>query len=146
MNIKQEKFVECYIASGGNAKQAAIDAGYAVSSADVQACRLLKNANVYALIEQRKDEILGRLKLDAFNRIAMLKDMAFAHKTQAKYDNKRGEWVYSQPMADNTARLKARELICRLAGDFSEDESINVKMDGVIFEDAKTPDSDNSTS
>jgi len=135
MTPQQERFIEHYIENGGNATQAAIDAGYSENGANRQASRLLTNVDIYNEVERRKSEILGRLKLDAFNRIALLKDMAFANKTQAKYDNKTGKWTYSEPMADNSTRLKAREAICKLAGDFKDADTVNVTLDGVVFEE-----------
>jgi hypothetical protein len=65
----EKKFVEAYLQNGmRNQTQAAIDAGYSAKSAHVTASRLLKEAKIAALIQQRlkeqtmtTDEALWRL-------------------------------------------------------------------------------------
>ena len=46
LNNKQKRFCDEYIASGCNATQAAIAAGYSEHTAKVQGCKLLTNPNV----------------------------------------------------------------------------------------------------
>lgn len=57
MNVKQKKFVDAYIQSGGNATMAAIEAGYSKESAYSQGGRLLKNAEVAEMLKTRLAEM-----------------------------------------------------------------------------------------
>lgn len=50
---KQERFLEAYLSNGLNAKQAAIAAGYAKGSAEIEGSRLLRSAKVSAEIAKR---------------------------------------------------------------------------------------------
>jgi hypothetical protein len=56
LSHKEEKFVEGYIANGGNATQAAKDAGYSENSARVTASRMLTKANISERIQDRLKE------------------------------------------------------------------------------------------
>lgn len=58
-----DRFVEAFLANGGNARQSAIDAGYSPKSADVAAWRLQKDARVLQQIEKRRAEVLDKFKL-----------------------------------------------------------------------------------
>lgn len=60
LNPRQEKFVAAYIANGGNAKQAAIAAGYSAKTATVQGSRLLTDANVRAEINKRRAKLADK--------------------------------------------------------------------------------------
>ncbi len=53
---KRERFVDHYIANGGNGAKAAKDAGYAQKTARVEAARLLTNANIQRRIAERIDD------------------------------------------------------------------------------------------
>ena len=48
---RERRFVECYMANGGNASKAAADAGFSASGARVQGHRLLTRANIMAAID-----------------------------------------------------------------------------------------------
>lgn len=61
---KQQRFVEEYLVDL-NATQAAIRAGYAEGSADVEGCRLLGNAKVAESIAALKAERSERTRIDA---------------------------------------------------------------------------------
>lgn len=55
--LRREKFVDNYIANGGNGKKAAEDAGFAPGhSAETEASRLLRNAEVQRRIRERVAE------------------------------------------------------------------------------------------
>ena len=56
LSIKQKKFVDAYV-SGGNATQAARQAGYSPKSARVQGASLLTYANVRAAIDERIESL-----------------------------------------------------------------------------------------
>lgn len=57
------EFVEAFVANGGNAKQAAITAGYSPRSAAQQGARMLKDANVSTAIDQRRGQLLKKTQL-----------------------------------------------------------------------------------
>ena len=61
---KQARFVTEYL-KDANAKQAAIRAGYAVGSAEVQGCRLLRNAQVSAAVAKAQQKVAKRAEVTA---------------------------------------------------------------------------------
>lgn len=77
LTAKQERFVEEFLLDL-NAKQAAIRAGYAHNSAEVQGSRLLSNANVSVEIERRRGERSEKLNIDAVWVLKRLSDEAKA--------------------------------------------------------------------
>ena len=60
LNLKQQKFVEAYLANDGNALKSYGEAydTQSYNSKGVNGHRLLKNNNVVAMIEQRRAEII----------------------------------------------------------------------------------------
>lgn len=60
---KQAEFVQQYLVDL-NATQAAIRAGYAAGSADVEGCRLLGNAKVAEAVAAAQAERVARLRID----------------------------------------------------------------------------------
>lgn len=61
---RQSRFVDEYLIDL-NGTQAAIRAGYSENTAESQAVRLLRNAKVAAVVQQRMDERSDRVKIDA---------------------------------------------------------------------------------
>ena len=64
MTPKQQRFVEEFLIDL-NATQAAIRAGYSKKTADQQACRLLTNVKVKAVLAVAQAERAERTKIDA---------------------------------------------------------------------------------
>lgn len=62
---KKKLFAEAYIANGGNASEAAKSAGYAESSAGVTGCRLLKDAQVRLILDERQSALANKYELTA---------------------------------------------------------------------------------
>lgn len=56
-------FVEAYLSNGGNATQAAIDAGYSPHSAERQGIRMTRDVRVAALLDKRRTEVFDNLKI-----------------------------------------------------------------------------------
>jgi len=54
-------FVEAYIANGGNAKQAAVVAGYSPHTAKQQGQRLLTNVDLAAEVSRRRAEVMAKV-------------------------------------------------------------------------------------
>jgi phage terminase small subunit len=74
---KQVKFVLEYLANGLNATKAAISAGYAKKSADVEGARLLVNAKVAAAISERSQIALGKLDFSVDRTLNEIARLAF---------------------------------------------------------------------
>lgn len=63
---QQAEFVAYYVANGGNAAQAARDAGYAEEHARVSACKLLKKSHVQEAVQEEKRRLIsGKLSCKA---------------------------------------------------------------------------------
>ena len=60
LTLKEQAFVEVYIANKGNGTQAAIAAGYSARSAYTLASRLLKKVEVKSAIERKTAKVLAR--------------------------------------------------------------------------------------
>ena len=84
---RQLKFIDEFLETG-NGTQSAIKAGYGKSGADVQAVRLLANARVKAIIEQRQAKAAARVDVDLAEWLKNVKELAFAEKTR---DNARAQ-------------------------------------------------------
>ncbi|HEY4000532.1 MAG TPA: terminase small subunit [Candidatus Xenobia bacterium] len=63
LNSRQRMFVGAYVANGGNAKQAAIKAGYSEHTADRIGSRLLKNVEVKAAIDAAQGRVLAAFEV-----------------------------------------------------------------------------------
>lgn len=61
--MRRKDFVNAYIANGGNATEAAKDAGYSAKTAYQQGSRLLKDVEVSAAIRARRDELSKKYEL-----------------------------------------------------------------------------------
>lgn len=60
---RRKRFVEAYLANGGNATQAAIAAGYARRSATVTGSRMLRQADVMATLKERRAVVIEKMEL-----------------------------------------------------------------------------------
>lgn len=116
---KQKAFCEHYAGNGGNATQAAIDAGYSEDGARVEGSRLLTNANVLEYIRELS---------------APSENKRIADATEIKE-------FWSSIMRDNsektTDRLKASELLGKSAAMFIDKIETKTSTDTriVLFED-----------
>jgi phage terminase small subunit len=115
LNIKQKKFADYYIESG-NAAASYIKAGYEAEghAAEVNASRLLRNAEVLAYIEDRN---------------AKFDEQFIADITEAKRF-----WteIMRDTSADTKDRLKASEYIAKTNGAFVERRETKGAFDGKI--------------
>lgn len=59
----RRRFVEAYLANGGNATSAAIQAGYSPKTAYSKGHQLLKEVETGGLLKQRREQLLERLQL-----------------------------------------------------------------------------------
>lgn len=60
---RRAEFIEAFVANGGNAKAAAVTAGFSPRSAAQQGARLLKDVNVSMAIDQRRGQLLEKTQL-----------------------------------------------------------------------------------
>jgi hypothetical protein len=124
---KQQRFVACYIANGGNGTQAAIEAGYAPRSAAVTASEMLKMEKVRKKLEAEKTEQLDRLALDGDWIIHKL--MEAVKQTTAKDANHiralellgKVEGIFAPDKKEITANVNTGDFLATL--DLAEDET-----------------------
>jgi len=72
LTLKQERFIDEYLANGGRAKAAAVVAGYAEGSAKQRGYELLRNPQVAAVIASRETERREGLDIDSAELVAAL--------------------------------------------------------------------------
>ena len=75
LNGRQTSFIEEYIRNGENGAQAAIRAGYSARSARVTARRLLTNANIIAVLAERRAEVREQSRLTTDDVMKFLEDV-----------------------------------------------------------------------
>jgi phage terminase small subunit len=97
---KQPLFVREYVIDS-NAKQAAIRAGYSVSTAEVQGCRLLSNDKVVQAIAKEREKQFKRLEVKADK--TLLKLMRGQEFNIRRLYNKDGTIKKPHELDDDTA-------------------------------------------
>lgn len=111
LNDRQEKFCRAYVANGGNATKAAIDAGYSAKTANPQAARLLAKVSIREFIDSLKKPMQEQLGITAEWVRQRLKEEALLQRHQG---------------GSQSGRIKALELLGRdvgmFTGESSEDE------------------------
>lgn len=129
---KQERFVSEYLIDL-NATQAAIRAGYAAGSADVQGARLLGNASVRDAIDLAKMQRSEEVKIDA---AYVLRQAVKLHErcmqeiipfTDRKGDHIHDEQGHPLYVFNTTGAAKALELVGKHVTVNAFQETVNVK-------------------
>lgn len=112
---KRKLFVEAYIANGGNATQAAIQAGYSERTAYSAGARLLKSVEVSTQLEQRRTAVLSKLELTTES---VLRSLAQAvHFDPRKLYDEHGNLKPITELDDDTAMaLSGVEVMEEFAG------------------------------
>lgn len=87
---RMERFVDHYLANGGNGSKAALAAGYAKDSARVTASRLLAKANVRAMIQAKAAPAVERLQLSRERVIHEVAKLTHAEVESAKFYDEHG--------------------------------------------------------
>jgi len=72
LTLRQERFIDEYLANGGRAKDAALEAGYAEGSAKQRGYELLRRPEVAAVIAARESERREGLDIDSAELVAAL--------------------------------------------------------------------------
>ena len=116
---KQERFVQEYLIDL-NATQAAIRAGYAAGSADVEGCRLLGNAKIAVAVAEAQAERSERTKVTQDRVLLELARIGFSDLrnvlTPGGYLSMPSDWD------ENTAAaISSIEVVTRPAGGVDED-------------------------
>lgn len=123
LNPKQERFAQEYIIDY-NATQAAIRAGYAENSAEVQGCRLLRNDKIQAAVLAAQAEQRKRLAISqdwVLNRFRQISDRCIQAEPVLSFDKATGEWVPTgEYKFDSAGANRATELIAKHLGMFVE--------------------------
>ncbi len=103
LNPRQARFVDEYLIDL-NATQAAIRAGYSVSTAEQQGPRLLDHVGVAAAIEAGKAKRAKKLEISAERVLTELAKLAFSDvRKLAKWDSLRSELLPSDEIDDDAA-------------------------------------------
>lgn len=103
LNPRQEQFAENYATNGGNTRKAAIDAGYAESTANVDAYRLLDNPRVQERIEQRRLEARQRANVHTDEITGTL--VQIASVSMADLLDERGDFSWATAKAQGVDHL-----------------------------------------
>lgn len=139
MTPKQQRFVEEYM-KDLNGKQAAIRAGYAANSAEVQASRLLSDAKVATRVAELKAELSDKTGITVEYVLQNLKEVGerclqkrpvlkfdFATKEMVQVQDEEGRDVWQ---FDSQGANKAFELLGKHVGAFETD---NRQKSGTII-------------
>ena len=85
LTTKQDKFVKAYLLNGGNATQAAIDAGYKADNAAVVGCENLTKPNIKAVIDEhqkKSDDSYVWTKSDKLKKLELIIEKATSDDTE----------------------------------------------------------------
>ena len=130
---RQARFIEEYLISG-NAAQAAVKAGYARRSANVEGARLLANASISAEINARRAVRALRAEVNAdwvLKRFKEISDRCMQAEPVMVFDGE--QWVSSgEYKFDSSGAVKATENIGKHIGFFEKD---NQQKKGDIYID-----------
>ena len=124
LNGRQTSFIEEYIRNGENGAQAAIRAGYSARSARVTARRLLTNANIIAVLAERRAEVREQSRLTTDDVMKFLEDVVSGRSVETVVTSS-GETVEIPVKMSN--RLKAAENLAKAMGMFTERHIVDVK-------------------
>ena len=128
LSPKQRAFVLHYLANGGNAMKACMDAGYTSNpnSAKTLGWTLVHNtANVATEIERLRERAAKHAMADAAYVLRSIKEVADACKVR-RYEQEEDGTVVERGVVDSSGALKALELLGKNQRLFVE--SIDVRM------------------
>ena len=116
LTTRQRMFAEAYLSNGANAYQAALDAGYAETTARGRSYELLKNERVQAYLDKRRKE-LAKQAVSPEQVLLELADIGFGKRKYPGYTMDGAEIQKSPGLAN---RLKALELMGKNLGMFQD--------------------------
>ena len=115
LTAKQDKFVKAYLLNGGNATQAAIDAGYKADNAAVIGCENLIKPNIKAEIEKHQEVANEKFSISVEWRLKALQNIHDAGVTQYMDGNEKLR--YENLAASNSAIKTMNEMLGTTEGD-----------------------------
>lgn len=126
MTIKEERFCDEYILSGGNQSAAARAAGYSANGAKVVGSRLASRFDVRQAVNQRLDEIASE-KIVAAQELLEFLSAVIRGDVEEEIVVPSGKKIKAK--CNCNSRLKACEMLCKIYGMFKrvDDEP---KVDG----------------
>ncbi len=128
LNPKHKAFAEAYLSNGANAYQAALDAGYAESTAKSHSYELLRDKRVQDYISSRRKE-LAEQAVTPERVLLELADIGFGQREFPAYDMS-GE--RSDRLPSMSARLKALEMMGRNLGMFTDKLNVDAVDTGQL--------------
>ena len=136
LTLKQQKFADEFIANGGNAKQAAISAGYKPKAAKQMGAENLTKPYLQNYIKERR-QALADSKVDDQREIVeyLTNVMRGNHTEQALIGVGKGEQGITDIDVSEKDRLKAAEMLGRTLMMFTDNvnvqsSDINIKIGG----------------
>lgn len=121
LNIRQRRFVNAYIANGGNASKAYKEAGYECSSdevSDSMACRLINNPKVEFAVNEELLLAEKEARVSFRRKVTWLGDIAEDGMKKAKVisDPESGRVVEIDKMQDSRSSIAAIAELNRMQG------------------------------
>lgn len=112
---RRAQFVEAYISNGGNATDAAIQAGYSAKTADQQGSRLLKDVKVAAMLESRRAQVCTRLEISTERILQERARLAF-FDVRKLFDSHGGPVPIHELDDDSAAAIAGLEVVEQFEG------------------------------
>lgn len=112
---RRAQFVEAYISNGGNATDAAIQAGYSAKTADQQGSRLLKDVKVAAMLESRRAQVCTRLEISTERILQERARLAF-FDVRKLFDSNGGPVPIHELDDDSAAAIAGLEVVEQFEG------------------------------
>jgi len=112
---RRDRFIQAYIANGGNGTQAAITAGFSPKAADTRACQLMQDVRVTSALAKRQAELQAKYALTADDVIKSLaQTMYFDPRKLYRED---GSLKSVNELDDDTAMALAQIEVVEMAGE-----------------------------
>lgn len=131
LTVKQRKFADGLIA-GGNATQAAIDAGYSKKYARQNANKLLQNTTISEYLKQRQDELT---KKKIAGRTEILQYLSGVMRGEETESVATAKGIYSDVEVGAKDRVKAAELLGKHFAMWTEKRDITATVGPVQITD-----------
>ena len=130
---KQEKFIDYYIQTGGNATQAAISAGYSPKTAYSIGNENLNKPEIKDAIEKRLNKLQNERTADTQE---ILENLTAILRSQAQEEVilvVKGNIQKLSKSPSVKDRLRAMDIMCRISGLYQNDSSITVSQQTPII-------------
>ncbi|MCW7556497.1 terminase small subunit [Endozoicomonas gorgoniicola] len=136
LNDRQQRFVDEYLANGGNATQAAISAGYSAKTAEATASRLLRNVKVADSVARGQKKIKKDLGITAeWKRDQLKKIIEACSNTVEAQKGKGDDATMVKTMVDAKAAISAIAELNKMDGDLAAIKTENKNTNTHTFDD-----------